>query len=398
MTSTLPCGPAAIAGSRTFSPRPRILFVTTTLDVGGAEVMLVDLATRLLANGFDVGVASLAGEGVYAGALRDAGATVYAAGSRISASHLALRAVQAFAPDIVHGWMYHGNVTAWLAARVLRNVPLVWTVHQSLYDIRNEKPLTRMVLRLSKHQSRSVDHITYVSGTSCQQHGAFGYAREKVSVIPNGFDVPSRTLAATWRTAQRHALGIGDGTFVVGQVARLHPMKNHLGMLNIAAQLRSLHEDFTLLLLGEGLADSNTSFVREIEQRGLQGHVRLLGRRSDTRQVMAAMDALCVPSLWGEAFPMVIGEAMSVGVVCVVSDIGDSRELVREVGHLLPAGDEALFARTLARLATRGSDDRMCEAAAASAFIERTFGLTAITRSYERIYDQLLPDHAMARE
>jgi glycosyltransferase involved in cell wall biosynthesis len=391
-----PLGLATDGSPQPDSPRPRILFVTTTLDVGGAEVMLVDLVSRLIEDGVEVGVASLAGRGVYGDALRDAGATLYAATSRLSASLLALRAVRSFAPDLVHGWMYHGNVSAWLAARILQRRPLVWTVHQSLYDLRNEKPRTRVFLRVSRHQSRTVDHITYVSDTSRQQHDAFGYASGSISVIPNGFDVPAPGLAAAWRAEQRQALGIDDTTFVVGQVARLHPMKNHVGMLDIAAHLRHLHEDFTLLLLGEGLDDSNASFVHEVERRGLRDHVRLLGRRSDTRKVMAAMDALCVPSLWGEAFPMVIGEAMSVGVVCVASDIGDSRELVREVGHLLPAGDEHAFARALAMLAARSHEARSRDGEVASAFIERTFGLPEITRRYERIYARLLPNHTLA--
>jgi glycosyltransferase involved in cell wall biosynthesis len=373
----------------------RVLFVTTTLNVGGAEVMLVELVRHLVARGYRVGVASLAGAGVYGETLRELGATLFTAGSTLQAATLASRAVSEFAPDVVHGWMYHGNVAAWLGAKLRMHArPLLWTVHQSLYDLKNEKPRTRIFLRASRAMSTTVEHITYVSGTSREQHHAFGYSARSDSTIANGFDVPDAELLTTWRRQVRAELGIADGAFVVGQVARYHPMKNHLGMLRIAARVAA-STDLQLLLLGDGLDASNTELANAIDTLGVRPCVRLLGRRSDTRQVMAALDALCVPSLWGEAFPMVMGEAMTVGVACVASDIGDSRELVRDVGHLVTAGDEATFADRLVQMARRSPEASAAEGQRARAFIEANFGLREVAARYERLYEQLARGQAV---
>ena len=255
-------------------------------------------------------------------------------------------------------------------------------------------PTAKSFLRASRALSTTVEHITYVSGTSRDQHHAFGYCALRDSTIANGFDVPDPELATAWRREARAALGISDGAFVVGQVARYHPMKNHHGMLRIAARVAAT-TDIQLLLLGDGLDADNTELGAAIDTLGARPYVRLLGRRSDTRQVMAALDALCVPSLWGEAFPMVMGEAMSVGVACVASDIGDARELVRDVGHLVTAGDEATFAERLVQMAGRTPDVTADEGRRARAYIQANFGLSEVATRYERLYDMLARGHAV---
>ena len=365
----------------------RVLFVTTTLDVGGAEVMLVELARHLIPAGIAVGVASLAGDGAHGENLRALGATVFPARSRREGIGLARRAVAAFAPDVVHGWMYHGNVAAWTAARLrVRPLPLVWTVHQSLYDIRQEKPTTNLLLRLSRHISRSVDMVTYVSDTSRKQHRAFGFEPRRECTLANGFAVPDQAQAAAWRRQHRDALGIGEHTFVVGQVGRHHPVKNHAGMIRIAARLARAQEDICLLLVGGGMDAGNDELMQAIDAAGIRERVMLLGQRSDARELMAALDALCVPSL-AEAFPMVIGEAMGVGVPCVASDVGDIGALLQDIGVALPVQDEQGFADALLALARRDPQARARDAEHARASILQRFGLAQVAGHYLSLYE-----------
>lgn len=369
---------------------PAILFVTTTLDVGGAEVMLVELARDYVARGARVGVVSLAGEGAYGAALWQIGVTVYSAIPRSRALLHVVGAIRKFQPDVVHGWMYHGNVAASLARWVAASpAALVWTIHQSLYELRREKPLTRLLIRAGRVLSTRASAITYVSGTSLEQHAALGYSNDMTLVVPNGFAQPNARDVANWRRRHRDQIGARDTDFVIGQIARFHPMKNHLGMVDIAARLIQRHADTLVVLVGHGVDSDNSALRARIADHGIDERVRLLGRRSDASHLVAAIDVLCVPSLWGEAFPMVMGEAMSAGVVCVTNDVGDARVLVEDIGTVVPSGDEAAFVDALFRLAQRSDAQRNRDAECARASIERRFAMQTIAERYLRLYDHV---------
>src|SRR5690606_2543527 len=92
-------------------------------------------------------------------------------------------------PDIAQGWMYHGNLVAWMLSRIAGpRVRLAWSVRQPLQDVSMEKPLSRAVIRTNALLSKSVDHTIYVSDFCRAQHVAAGF-RSADSVIPNGFDL-----------------------------------------------------------------------------------------------------------------------------------------------------------------------------------------------------------------
>ncbi len=65
----------------------------------------------------------------------------------------------------------------------------------------------------------------------------------------------------------------------------------------------------------------------------------LLGRRSDIPRIQASLDIASSSASSGEGFPNIIGEAMSCGVPCVVTSVGDSAEIVGDCGIVVEPGD-----------------------------------------------------------
>jgi glycosyltransferase involved in cell wall biosynthesis len=92
----------------------------------------------------------------------------------------------------------------------------------------------------------------------------------------------------------------------------------------------------------------------------------------------------------GEAFPNVLGEAMACGVPCVVTDVGDSAEIVGDTGRLVPAGDMAGLARVLVEVLDLPPEARTTLGVQARARVEVNYEIGHVTRLYEAFYEQVM--------
>src|SRR5688500_1514631 len=132
-------------------------------------------------------------------------------------------------------------------------------------------------------------------------------------VVPNGFDLSSFHPETSARDSVRAELDLEREASLVGWVGRFHPQKNVQGFLEAARQLHHRMPNVHIVMAGEGLDPANTAVMRPIKEYGLEGCTHLLGRRTDTPRIMAAIDVLASSSI-GEAFANVVGEAMACGV------------------------------------------------------------------------------------
>ncbi|MBN8549661.1 MAG: glycosyltransferase [Deltaproteobacteria bacterium] len=132
--------------------RRRIVFITTGLLTGGAEMMLWHLLTRLPRGEFEPIVVSLRAEGPMRSRFEQAGITVCSPEMNPAVPNpLAwwrlLRLVRALQPDILQGWMYHANVAASWCSRFLKDTRLFFSVHNSIYRLEDEKFLTGLIIK-----------------------------------------------------------------------------------------------------------------------------------------------------------------------------------------------------------------------------------------------------------
>jgi len=373
----------------------RILHVITTVGTGGAERMLLNVVAAGHRAGVRQGVVALRQGGMLAEPLRAAGAEVWNCGLKaghpsLSAGLAIRRICAAFDPNIVQGWMYHGNLAACLVRTLWRARPrLVWGIHHSIDDLRNEKRMTRALIRLGAYLSGWPDRIVYVSRASQRQHAALGYRDRDSAIIPNGFDCARFRPRAGAREDLRRALGLGPDTILLGKVAVVRPMKDHPGLMRACALLKARGLPFHLVLIGQRTTEDNPDLVRLIELAGVRDRVTLLGERHDIPDLIAGLDGLVVASAWGEAFPIVIGEAMASGVPCVTTDVGDSAWIVGDTGIVVPPRDPPALADGMAGLITMDPDRRRRLGMAARARIEQNFELGTVVQRYYDLYQQL---------
>ncbi|RMH34546.1 MAG: glycosyltransferase [Nitrospirae bacterium] len=383
-----------VAKPITSSKPIKILHIITGLDVGGAEMMLARLIENIDRNRFRCEVLSLAPPGDVARRIEGAGVNVHSLMMErrffgVKTCQKLRSLVTEIAPDVVQGWMYHGNCAAWLASRMMpKQPPLFFNIRQCLYDLSREKPLTRLVIYIGARLSSSTVGIVYNSQLSRRQHEALGYEATKSIILPNGFDVNEFKPFKGARERLRREIGLKSDAVLVGIVGRFHPMKDYYNF--ILAASRVLRQcDAYFVMVGRGLQRSNAQLNAWLHSLDLNDRVFLLGERTDMPSLYPALD-LFVSSSNSEAFPNVVGEAMASAVPCVVTNVGDSAALVGETGKIVPPADADALARGILSLLNLSEEKRRALGAAARKRIREYFAIHTVVRRYEFLYEEVL--------
>ncbi|MFQ5451898.1 MAG: glycosyltransferase, partial [Nitrospinaceae bacterium] len=289
------------------------------------------------------------------------------------------------------GWMYHGNLAAQMANFfLLKSVPILWSIRHSLYDLKYEKRMTARVIRLCARFSYKPSKILYNAQVSARQHEDLGYCPEKTMVIPNGFDTNQFAPSREARIQIRNELGLEPGTPLIGLMARYHPMKDHENFFRAAASLFKTHPHVHFLLAGDNVDENNQTLFDLIKRIGNKERVHLLGPRMDVHKITAALDVATNSSFFGEAFSNAIGEAMSCGVPCVVTNVGDSAFLVRDTGRIVPPRDPDALAMAWKNLLDLGWEGRRKLGDKARQRIINHFSLDSVVAQYESLYSRIL--------
>lgn len=299
------------------------------------------------------------------------------------------RLVRRLDPDVIHGWMYHGNLAAQLAAAFSpRRAAVLWSIRQSIYSLEHEKRSTMLAIRLGARLSNLPDAIVYNSRVSAAQHGAIGYRTDKARVIPNGFDTASFAPSEEARRGVRAELGLDESDLLVGMVGRFHPAKDHDTFLRAASLVHKSSPGVRFVLCGRGVEPANAKLAYLAARLGVAARTHMLGERRDIERLTAAFD-LVVSSSFEEGFPNVVGEAMSCGVPCVVTDVSDLPWVVGDTGLVVPPKDPEALARAMRTMIEMSPEGRRRLGEAARQRVVKKFQLKRIQGLYEDLYADL---------
>lgn len=371
----------------------KLVFIITGTDVGGAETMLHKVLTRLSPE-FMPQVISMTPVGKLGEKLRALGIPVESLDMRPGVPNpIALmrlvRRLRYLKPDLVHTWMYHADLMGGVAARLARVPALAWCIRHSNLAPAHNKTQTLAVVRANAFLSHRVpDRILCCSEAARNVHIAHGYAREKMVVVPNGFDIAHFKPDPNARLSVRAELGLPFDAALVGLIGRRDPQKNHEGFFAAAAALHLRRPKVHFLLAGQGVDASNQTIQRTLAANGLAPVIHLLGLRDDIPRLMAALDVLASSS-YGEAFPNVLGEGMASGVPCAVTDAGDSAYIVGDTGRVVSSGDMEGLAHAIDALLELPAEAARMLGARARARVTEHFEIGKVVRQYEAFYDEL---------
>lgn len=385
----------------------RVCHIINNLEVGGAETMLLKLLRSLGENGIDSTVIALIGKGTVGPQIEQLGVRVDCLGmvrsyaNLLSTARLAML-LRRHRPDVVNTWMYQSDLLGGLATKLMSpRTPVVWNLRTSLQPGARTGRTTRLTRRACASLSHHLPAAILCNSEAVRTvHQQLGYAREKMSVIPNGFDLEAFRPSIEHRRDVRRELRLPENTPLIGMMARFHPAKDHAMFLAAAAVIAAQRTDVHFVLCGADVTPDNpalAALLREIPERH---RFHLLGCRSDMPRLQAALDIGVLASVTWEGFPNAIGEAMACGVPCVVTDTGGSPEVVGDCGRVVPAGDARRLADECLSLLSQSDSQRRELGLLARRRVEEHYSMNAIAARYLSLWHEVTarsPQIASAR-
>jgi glycosyltransferase involved in cell wall biosynthesis len=370
----------------------RVLFVTSGLGVGGAERALESLLPGLQTQGIECAVVSLREPQAVGESLRALGVQVFELGMRPSRPSLAglwrlWQIVRAFRPDVLQGWMYHGDLAAHLARLAAPRARVVLGIHQTLARLELESRATRLVIRADAWLSRFARRALYVAQAAQVQHEAAGFCAPAI-VLPNGLDTGRFTPDVGKREAFRAALKISADELLVGMVGRLHPAKNHAGFLRAAALVAERMPQARFVAIGAGVTMDNPQLAELASAPALRGRVFLLGQREDVPDCLPGFDLSVLCSIQ-EALPNVVGEAMSSGLPCIVTNVGDAAWMIGDTGWVVPPAQDEALADAICKALAEGREAQRERGRLARQRAEQELSRTRVVERYAAFYRSL---------
>src|SRR3989344_3685092 len=363
----------------------RVFFLLSNFRAGGAERQYFNLIRGISKQSFEVHVGLIAyGSSRPSPSLLESlsGAKVRLFERKHKADLSVVMAIAKYAKenniDIIQSLLFMDNQIARMAGLLSRK-PAITSIRGEIL------PLLGRLKSWFEYRMQALSKKIIVNSHWLKdylvQHGS---RPDKIVVIHNGTD-PDNFRTNMDRDLLREKYKNQDAARVVGIVARLHPMKDHVTFFDAVKMIKQQIPAVHAVVAGDGeLREFLKGYVRKI---GIENDVTFLGTVTDALpEVYRIMDVFLLTSQWGESFPNVILEAMSASVPVIAANISAVPEIIEDGknGYLVEKKDATLFASRAIKLLTNTRTRH--------SFIQNglrraeEFGVDKMVRKYEELY------------
>jgi len=365
---------------------PLICFLVTSLSYGGAETVLIKLATTLRRRGWPVKLVSMLPPEARFDQLLSCGIEVESLHMRRGipdprALFRLAALLRKWKPLVLHSHMVHAN----LLGRIVRIFASVPVVVSTAHNIDEGGRWREIAYRLTDFLA---DVTTNVSQAAVDRYIEVGAApRNRIRFIPNGLNIDEFAPDDQARNLLRDELGVNDA-FLWLAVGRLVEAKDYPNMFRAFAKINE-NTNAILFIVGQGELEDNLK--QQVRQLNLETRIHFLGVRQDMPQLMNAADGYVMSSAW-EGLPMVLLEAASACAPIVATDVGGNREVVINgvSGFIVPPNDSEQLANALQDVMAMPANERVNMGKAGRQYVEDNYSLEGVVNMWENLYWEFL--------
>lgn len=361
----------------------KIMFVITSLGVGGAESQVVALAENLHKRGFGVFVVCMIPLGANAVNLRSLGIDVASLNMVPGkASVKALREfyllVKKWEPDVIHSHMFHANLFARISKIIYSKIPLISTAH-SINEC-NGGFVRYWAYRLTRDISC---FNTNVSQAAFKRYCDIKLIDpSKGDCILNGIDFKKFEKISKENLQDNQA-------FSWIAVGRLVLAKDYPNLLRAIVILKKDFPHILVRIAGDGCLEFDLNQL--IKNYGIEKNVKLLGSRDDIPALLASSSAFVMSSSW-EGLPMALLEAVAAGLPAVVTDVGGNREVIEIArnGLCIPSQDPEILATAMRSIMEMDEQKRKSLGENGAIYIKNKFDINSVVDKWLEVYSRFL--------
>jgi glycosyltransferase involved in cell wall biosynthesis len=386
----------------------RVLFIISDLGFHGAQKQVVELARELVRRGHAAAIYTLNAEAPRAAELEGTGVELVTDQKRMKLDPAVLwrlhRFIRRFRADIVHGFLFDGDIYARIAA-----------IGTGAVVINSERSANYAISRTQLWAHRLTHSLVDAVVANSHEGARFAcklyvYDPHRMHVVWNGMRIAEfEEKGASGNDYRAEFFGPGEHK-VACMIGHIKPAKDYPLALDVAAALVKMAPEWRVLFLGEALhgggdykpgADSDTSdykrrVIEKYESLGLDGKVVFAGSRADAPAILAQADVQLITSAW-EGFPNVVLEGMVLGVPVVSTQYSDIREILPRMDQVVASRNPEELAKAVVTVAA----DRPAVVAAQKRWVHEHASIEKATQELERVYQRYLhpaPRALAARE
>jgi len=359
----------------------KILFVITGLGLGGAEKQICLLADKLNDNQHQIKIVSLGN--CSENKVLPTSKSIDVINIDMKKSIIGLihgvinlrNIIKEYAPEVVHGHMFHANIVSRLALLWKnKEITVISTAHN-----KNEGGKLRMLAyRLTDFLCHTSTNVSKEALEEFIRLKAFN--RSKSRTIYNGIDIDKFRYNSLSRQVIRSELDLKEGEVLLLAVGRLTAAKDYPNLLNA---LCLLPQEYKLAIIGDG--DLRIEINELIARLNLQNRVTLLGVKEDVTPYYSACDIFVLSSLW-EGFGLVVAEAMSCERLVIGTNSGGVREVIGDDNFLVPVSDSVQLARRIEILFSNSVEVKDEITSRNREYIVQHFSISSAIEQWQEVY------------
>lgn len=337
--------------SKILTNNMKILFAVRSLNIGGTERQIISMSNMLINYGHEVDIARIYPNGDLEKYTK--------ANLHTLSKNIFFRAIDFHRLyrhknyDVAYSFLPNMNIFSLLISKLFKKSKrpkIVWGIRSSYLDPKDYSIKVNLVYKLEKILSGLPDLIITNSDAALNEYKKYGFPRKKIFSIPNIIDHDHFKNLSSKKTVYKE-FGISNNMNLIGIFARIHPMKDHINILQaikIINETSKKYQNKIYLICVGGIAqkEEKNNYYKNLLKLSNQ-NIKWLGSREDIPKLMSACDLTVLCSDSGEGFPNSVAESMSCETPIIATNIGDSKKIINNYGKIVPVQDSLSLANSI---------------------------------------------------
>lgn len=365
----------------------KVLIITATLDFGGAERVVVDVAKTLNKNNhYDPAVCSLLGGGDLETEIIDTGIKHYFLNLKsiknVFKNLMAVRRIiKEYRPDIIQTSQSTADFYGSVGALGLK-IPIISFVHNP--DM--PRPISRKIIGYIVNTLLINTFIVSTEEKAETLRGSVPFSKNKIRVLYTVIDPKNLELPKDFtKKDYKEKFFIPKNKFIIGSVGRFYWEKGYDLLITAFEKVLEKHPESFLVLVGDGPEFEKLKGLAS--NLGIADKVLFPGYRKNVAVWMSLFDVFVVSSKL-EAFPLVSLEALGLGRPVIITDRLFSKKILERAAMVVPCSVEGLRDGILKLIEGPKLRKEMSEKG--RKMIEEDFVIDKYVRKLEKIYNEVL--------